>query len=59
MSGRVLRLAPTSPGGRVREVPIGPGQLRDAERLLVRLSRLESVRSGDRTAEIVCMGGER
>ncbi|GGM26561.1 hypothetical protein GCM10011608_09180 [Micromonospora sonchi] len=59
MNGQVLRLAPTSPGRPVVEVPIGPGDLPDAELRLVRWAKeLPSVKAGRRTVEIVPVGGD-
>lgn len=55
MTALVLRIGAVD-DGRVREVPIGPDERVQAERLLDRMAVLESVRAGRRRVEIVPAG---
>ncbi|MFF0821169.1 hypothetical protein ACFYUR_12360 [Micromonospora haikouensis] len=60
MTALVLRIAPIAGGGQARVVPIGPGDLPEAERLCARVALLPSVREGRRVVEIVpAAGGDR
>lgn len=58
MAAQVLRIVAVN-GGRVLEVPIGPGDMAEAKRLFAVVAALPSVREGRRRVEIVPAGVDR